>query len=352
VSLRYIVPTLGLVSFTAVPAMAAEVGDLTIDGYVDSVLEISDGDDAARGADSDVTIDFAAAAQLEVGYDIGDDVSANVELFWEDDDDGTNATDTELEQAYISWAINEQFSIVSGKFHNSIGWEALDAPGLYRVNNSHMYDSWGALDSGFEASWGVDTTGAGVVVDATEEVEIGFFIVDGIYAEDGKGTDALGFNAYATVDLEGIGVFDLDLMFGQEEAGAFGVAAAAGADPEDVFGIDLNGEIDSLREDQGLLFAFDFNYVDYDEATGFGLLAMANYALPTEVPASVSLFLNYVEPDDDTDDDESLEIALALLSNPTDNENFSLNAELAFISRELDDGDEFGFFVEALAVVP
>lgn len=345
-SLRYIVPTMGLMAFTAVPAMAADVGGLTVNGYVDSILEFSDGDDAT-GRGDDATIDFSAGAQLEIGYAIGDAVTANVELYWEDADSSSNGVATNLEQAYINWAITEQVSVVAGKFHNSIGWEALDAPGLYRVNNSHMYSSWSVGGSGFETSWGLDTTGIGVVVTPNEQVEFGLNLVDGIYAETSKATDALGINAYVTAVIEGIGTFDLDIMYGQEEASAFG-----GAAEEDAFGIDLNGEIDALREDQGLLFAFDFNYVDYDLAGGMGLLLLANYALPTEAPMWATLSLNYVEPNDDADDDESIEIAAALLTQPTDDDNFGLNFELAYISHSGDDRNEFGLFVEALAVIP
>jgi len=44
--LRYVVPTLGLLAVTAAPAMAADVGGLNVAGYVDTILELSSGDEA------------------------------------------------------------------------------------------------------------------------------------------------------------------------------------------------------------------------------------------------------------------------------------------------------------------
>ncbi|MDA3962238.1 MAG: hypothetical protein PF961_15725 [Planctomycetota bacterium] len=351
-SLRYLVPTLGLVAFTATPAMAADVGGLNIGGYVDTILTIADGDEALTGADGDATIDFSAAAQIEVGYQIGDNVSANVELYY--DEDGFDADN--LEQAYVNWAINEEVALRMGKMHNWIGWEGTDAPELYRVNNSYMYAGGTLGGNGADGIWGVDVTGLGVIITPNEQFEIGLFIVDYIYFDDNgladdqaRGTDALSFGAYGTWNVEGIGYFDLDIGFGMDES------VSSTGTSGDIFQLDLNGEIDAIREDNGWLFAFDINYTDYDVSAALGILALANFALPTETPMSLTGSLNYFDPDDDSttgEDDEGIEFALALLANPTDNENFSTNVELRYISRSADDANEFGFFVEALAVIP
>ena len=65
-----------------------------------------------------------------------------------------------------------------------------------------MYGGWSA-GSGFESSWGIDVTGAGVVVAATEEVEIGAFLVDAIYGEptgaNDTDTDLIGHGSSSLV---------------------------------------------------------------------------------------------------------------------------------------------------------
>lgn len=346
-SLRYIVPTLGLMACTATPAIAADVGGLNIGGYVDSILTIADGDDAVAG--DDPTVDFSSFAQLEIGYAIGDDVTANVELSF--DEDGFDAAN--MEQAYVTWAIDPQVALTMGKMHNWIGWEGLDAPALYRVNNSYMYNGGSLAGTGGPAIWGDDVTGAGVIVTPNDEFELGLFVVDyiwnetnGLAGDEARGTDALSFGAYGTWTVDGIGYFDLDLGFGADES--TDGAGSAG----DIFQVDVNGEIDAIREDNGLLFAFDVNYTDYDAAAALGVLALANYTLPTTTPMSLTGSINYFEPNDDNDDDEGIEIAVALLANPTNNDFFSTNAEVRYITREAEDSDEFGIFFEALAVIP
>jgi hypothetical protein len=362
-------------AFAAAPAMAADVGGLNVAGYVDTILAFSDADEAITGdPDADSILEFSAAAQLEIGYQIGDAVSANIELYWTEhpdqnfDPDGTPAsgdeftidggTGVDLQQAYVSWAINEQVSLVMGKFHNWIGWEGQDAPELYRVNNSYMY-AGGYQGSGMWLGanpWGDDVTGLGVIITPTEELEIGVFAVNYIYNDDNglagdqaRTTDTLSFGAYGTYTMAGVGYFDLDISMGVDES------QNADGDSGSILGIDLNGEIDALREDNGLLFAYDLNYTDYDAAASLGILVLANYALPTETPMSITGSINWYDPNDDDDireDDDGLEIAIALLANPTDDENFSTNVELQYISRSADDSNEFGIFVEALAVIP
>ncbi len=54
----------------------------------------------------------------------------------------------------------------------------------------------------------------------------------------------------------------------------------------------------------------------------------------------------------EADADEEIELALQLLTNPTDDENFALNFEPRFIDREVSDDDEIANIIEVLAVIP
>jgi len=79
VSLRQIVPTLGALALsTAVSAI--EVGDLTIGGFVDTVLKIETSDGSGSTGFDDSIMDFSADAELQFGYNIGDAVSAQVDV--------------------------------------------------------------------------------------------------------------------------------------------------------------------------------------------------------------------------------------------------------------------------------
>ena len=63
--------------------------------------------------------------------------------------------------------------------------------------------------------------------------------------------------------------------------------------------------------------------------------------------------LDYIDPAmDDGDDVDGFEVAVALLTNPTNAAEFALNVEARTIVRSADDSDEHGLFFEALAVIP
>jgi len=76
------------------------------------------------------------------------------------------------------------------------------------------------------------------------------------------------------------------------------------------------------------------------------------------VPMSATLMLSYIMGDNGTTDGAAMEVAAALLTNPTNDENFSLNFEISFVdveaefSGEAADEDAFGIYVEMLAVIP
>lgn len=361
-SLKHIVPTLGLVAALTPAAMAADVGGLTINGYVNSILEIQSYDEAIApavdndGEPDDTEFDFTASAQTEIGYKIGANVSANIELYYADESAGPGQADghsLDLEQAYVEWAINDQVSLAMGKFHNHMGWEGNDAPELYRVNWSQVWSLQNGSLLGASDTSG-NTTGLGVGIAASEQVDIGIYLTDGFWGEDGvtgnKELADLALGASVTFTVKGLGLFDLDIAYDMN------ASSDENGEEADIMALGFNGEIDALREGSGVLFFWDLFYMDYDVAAGLGFLAGANLDLKTDTPMSVTGNIAYVDPNDDDDaggeDDEIMEIAIALLTNPTKDENFALNFEGRYIDRGADDSSEFGLFVEALAVIP
>ena len=96
------------------------------------------------------------------------------------------------------------------------------------------------------------------------------------------------------------------------------------------------------------------NYIDFDDASRMGLMVLANKVISDT--SSVTGQIAYLDPNDDTDDDEVMELTAALLTNPTGDSNFAVNYELSFIDRgDLGAGADRGqvsAFVEFLAIIP
>lgn len=359
-SLRYLVPSLGLLACTAGFATAADVGGLSINGYVDSTLAFESlGDDLvvagtragvhkSKAADgSNTVIDFASSAQLEVGYKVGD-VKANIELYYTE-------AGVALEQAYVNWAVSkDEVNIKMGRMDNGLGLEGMDKPELYRVNWSNMFLS------GILGGSGVPTlaksTASSMFIDG---VQVGFKagqisgavgIADGVYqpmvGKDNTSLALMGtvkFVQEKVISIKGSLVYDMDA--GVDDSG----------EETGVFALDLVAESDVVKD---LKLAGELTYVNYGEPSAIGFLAMANYKLPTGVPMSVTGMLDYLMMDSGDETGSELEIAVALLANPTKEDNFATNLEARFISRDLEDlgggedMDEFGIFFEMVAVIP
>ena len=83
-----------------------------------------------------------------------------------------------------------------------------------------------------------------------------------------------------------------------------------------------------------------------------GFLAVANYAFSDTMRGSV--YAAYVDPDSDGDDDEIIDLTVALLTAPTGDANFALNYELTYVSEAgaVNDTDSIIAAVEFLAVIP
>ena len=332
---RYLVPTLGLLTCVG-SAQAAELGDgLTIGGYVDSIFSFVDSDAA-----DDPSLDFSATALLQTGATIGDSVNLQIDMLIDDSSDLT------LVQAYSAWAINEQVNLQFGKAISWIGYQTRYATGLYRINAT-PYTS---------ELYGNDTVGVWGIISPTEEVTVILAVVDELYGTKSE-SDSLAFGLDVSVALEGFGSVNIEM--GLDPSGADAAAAditegavAAEADAA-ATEIAINATADQVVED--FIFGAEIISVDYDEAMALGGLLMANYTLPTEIPMSATLMFSYydqVDDDDLAEDDELMEVAVALLTNPTDDANFAINAEINFISAAADDADSVGFFLEALAVIP
>lgn len=356
-------------------------------------------------AESGSVADFAASAEIEVTWNISDTVAAQTDIRWDD------ANNFSVQEAFVSWDFAEGFNLQAGKYVNWLGWEAADPTGLYRVNTSLVAQS----------SLGVDVTGANVYWTPVDNDDImftvGAHIVDTIYGDPYgiKDGNDLGFGLDATLDFVDAVTLGLDLMLDKNATysksavdDAFqsasitpaltggpvppgGYAGALWANPdgwrEDVFGIGLNVEVDALRNSTGLLFAGDLQVIDYDLASSLALMGMVNWQFHPNM--SGTFMASYLDANDEDssvtivpgpnpgdvweywqyngENDEQIQLALALLTNPTGSEYFAANFELQYTIRDdldvapggslydlgkFEKRNDIGFFVELLAVIP
>ncbi len=395
-SLRYIVPSLGILACSAGAVQAAEIGSgVTLDGYVDTILEITSADENALGFStnaggttpppgepeaSDTVADFFAGAQLEFGYSIGD-VSAKLELYYTAD---RNFDGLDVEQAWAQWDFKpDQAYLKMGHMEVGLGLEATDAPGLYRINTSQLRQmlqpqqtTGGSI--GFKANEyfsGAVTlcdglaqplsSAWGLVDDIPITGEPDLDLNQALTGSDPLGRAALGEGVKDNADIallvqgmykmENIGEFEGTLVYDM------GAAVDDEGEQDDALGIDVNGLITAMEE-SNLAFGFDLSYWSLGEVTAYGAMAMANYTFATDTPMAGTLMLDYVMVDagdlNPGDDDafSVFEVAAALLTQPTNEENVALNFELRYLMRDADadveDVDEIGVFVELLAIIP
>jgi len=347
--------------------------------------------------------DFSAAAELQVSWDITEDVRAYFDIEW------TDADTTALENAYVHWTFAPGWHVMMGEYLDWLNWEGQDAPDLYRINQSNIKTFAGVYNTvGGNVGWG------------NENVQVALHVVDTIWGDplgvkDGddlagglvftagdsvtddfswKIRTSVNVDRNATVGQDALDeVFDFQVLF----PALLGVASPATAQQhlffadsyrEDLYGFNVWGQIQA----GGLLTALDFIYLDYDVAEAMGVMWMANYALPSEVapfPMSWTFMASYIDPNTEdreveqivalpgggavtiTDyvrmngqDAEELELALAYLTNPAGSDKFGVNFELRYIMRDdidhpltsidatIDDRDEISLFVEFLAVIP
>jgi len=343
VNLRYLVPALGILVSSSGALFAENVGGLTVGGYVDTVGTVADvqddGDSAAKT--------FSSAVELRIGYKVGDKVTAQVDIEFNNFD----SWDTDLEQAYVNYAITDTFSLTTGKFTSYAGWTAADADGLYRINASPIVNLYTA-----------DLIGVAANFAPSEDLGISVFLVNGLF--DGAYNDPANDHVAVAADLvykvKDVGSFNVEAGYDQINAdqSAYSIAANTTLKFASYEPLTLGAEI--------MLDNFSDDAADTD-GDALGFLLMANHTIPSApCPMSGTLMLTIVQADAESgvdlgqgtaDDSSSMELAVALLTNPTGDSHFGVNAELAYqtVSSDaagVDDLKGILFALEAIAVIP
>lgn len=119
-----------LMSIGAVSAAHAEdskiMENLSISGFIDMSYVSSDVEGA--GSTSSSGID---QVEIDVNYDFGNKLTATVDIEYQNADEGVD-----LEQAFINYAVSDNFSVKAGRFLSYSGWETEEPTGLFQYSGT------------------------------------------------------------------------------------------------------------------------------------------------------------------------------------------------------------------------
>ena len=342
---------------------------LSFEGFVD--MSYSHGEastDSAFGTkpEKDESENSYAIDQVEISWLFNfDTVTAQIDLAYEGSDNAD--TDTDVEQAFVTYHLDDSSAITAGRFASMLGFEAFEPTGLYQ--SSFAYTGGNALDQQLQKSdTGPDdesSSNYSVLPGYDQGVKYtyesgntfyGISVVDGSYNRGRLGGDTERTNGD-----------DTDSGYGVEVAGAYsmdnGVSVFLGARYDDGDDADTTVYNAYVTYETGAwLFAAELAYgeedADADNADQDMLNAMllANYAY-SDV-ASVTGRLSYIdgEEEEDTNPDEDTEfLKYTLAHNYAFTDNLLLRTELSYLDGEFsqtgtadDDFDETTLVVEVL----
>ena len=132
---------------------------LSVTGFIDMSFVYTDPD----SGDSDSSADLD---QFEINflYTFDDKLTAQVDLEYQDDPDPAGTPDegkeTDIEQAFFTYAYTDKLSIKAGRFLSYSGWETEEPTGLYQYSSTgyakYFYGAYQQGLSGYYDGEGVD----------------------------------------------------------------------------------------------------------------------------------------------------------------------------------------------------
>ncbi len=101
---------------------------LSVTGFIDMSWSYTDFD--GDGSDQSFGLD---QFEIDFIYTFDDKLSAQVDLEYQDNGTGE---ETDIEQAFVSYALSDEFSITAGRFLSYTGWETEEPTGLYQFSGT------------------------------------------------------------------------------------------------------------------------------------------------------------------------------------------------------------------------
>jgi len=361
-TLRHLVPALGLAALTATSAFAADKAPtVTFAGWSDNILTLANDDakdnPATAKDETKPSVRFSSAASLKAMWKVSDRVDAKVNLWFYPDTVGTANASLQAREMYVTVDLTDGFSWQMGKYIDHIGWISAEPTGLYSVNNSLI---------GYLGIYGNDVIGTALNYNDPKKSPFSgsLHITNGYFT----GSDALSPGYVATnsanrentdlgygLDLtyalpNDMGNIDFDFAYDMHSSGQNNVLAPA----TNYLGgnallVGLNATVKPVKElmigAEVMMFtvgeaenAAKVKVANSGEKRTQGLL-LANYAIPN-APWGMSLtgLVQYVQIKSDNpgtpDKEKRMEVAGEVLTNPFGTSNFGLNLEVAYFKKD------------------
>jgi hypothetical protein len=290
---------------------------LSFEGFVDSSYSHTDSD--VDGNENSFAVD-----QVEISWLFDfDAVTAQVDLEYEE-----AGEDTEVEQAFVNYALANGDVATAGRYASMLGFEAFEPTGLYQYSTAYDASGLPGYAQGVKYTRESDASFFGLSIqdeafdNGQDNLSSSSFAIEAAYAQDlGNGLtvflggayedadagDSYIVNAYATYET-GAWLFAAEVNFGNSESGAF-----------------------DILDDTNTVLVGGGN--DVDVMSG---LVMANYAYSDD--SSVTARLSYEEVEGTTGEGDVTKYTLA--HNKALADNLALITEVSFGDADIAGADE------------
>lgn len=99
---------------------------LSVSGFIDMSYVYSDPDGA-----SSTSVSGIDQVEIDLSYDFGNKLTATVDIEYQNSTEGVD-----LEQAFINYAVTDNFSVKAGRFLSYTGWETEEPTGLFQYSGT------------------------------------------------------------------------------------------------------------------------------------------------------------------------------------------------------------------------
>ncbi len=239
------------------------VDGLTVGGFIDmsaTTTETDAGSDSAMGFDQ---------WELDFLFDLGDGITANVDINDVDGEDGVT-----VEQAYLVMPIGSGLSVKAGRMLTPLGYEAAEPTGLYQYSVSATIIGYPGYSNGVALMW------------ANDLVSLYGSVVDGSYSGDEDANDVSVEGQIKLFPAEGLVLqagYASEKFDATEESSSYDQGILNFWAEYKVGALTLAAEYNSLMEIGG------------PDGDGDGYLLMANYAFTDK--CALTFRHSYVELD-------------------------------------------------------
>lgn len=116
-----------ILSLSVMSVQAEEKKDpLSISGFIDMSYFASDTEGSETTQDSGLD-----QVEVNISYDFGNKLTAHVDVEYQNSDEGVD-----IEQAFITYAVSDNFSVKAGRFLSYTGWETEEPTGLFQYSGT------------------------------------------------------------------------------------------------------------------------------------------------------------------------------------------------------------------------